>query len=113
MAIFVRLLIFSLLAIVAWRLLTVDVDSVEARDISAEHDIVFFTAPWCGYCDQARDYLDDQGVDYLEVDVEASTANNRQFQEVNGRGVPLIFIGETRMAGFSPQAYGRALERIQ
>jgi hypothetical protein len=32
---------------------------------------------------------------------------------VNGRGVPLIFIGETRMAGFSPQAYGQALEQIQ
>ncbi len=110
---FTRLLIFGLLAIVAWRLLTVDVESVEARDISPGHDVVFFTAPWCGYCDQARDYLDDNGVDYLEIDVEASTTNNRKFQELNGRGVPLIFIGETRMAGFSPQAYGRALERVQ
>ncbi len=110
---FTRFLIFGLLAIVAWRLLTVDVDSVAARDISAEHDVVFFTAPWCGYCDQARDYLDDNAVDYLEIDVEASTSNNRKFQELNGRGVPLIFIGETRMAGFSPQAYGQALERVQ
>lgn len=110
---FTRLLIFGLLAIVAWRLLTVDVDAVAARDISAEHDVVFFTAPWCGYCDQARDYLDDNAVDYLEIDVEASTSNNRKFQELNGRGVPLIFIGETRMAGFSPEAYGRALERAQ
>ena len=106
-------LFFGLLAIVVWQLLTIEVDSVEARDLSADHDVVFFTAPWCGFCDQARDYLDETGVDYLEIDVEASTANNRKFQEVNGRGVPLIFIGQSRMVGFSPQAYGRALNQIQ
>lgn len=110
---FTYLLFFGLLAIVVWQLLTIEVDSVEARDLSADHDVVFFTAPWCGFCDQARDYLDETGVDYLEIDVEASTANNRKFQEVNGRGVPLIFIGQSRMVGFSPQAYGRALNQIQ
>lgn len=108
----VRILAVVLLAVVVWRLLHVEVDALAAGDISPGDDIVFFSAPWCGYCDQARAYFDAQALDYREIDIEASSANQRLFQQVNGRGVPLVFIGERRLAGFSSVAYEQALERL-
>src|SRR5690554_3009250 len=103
------LLGLTLLAVVVWRLLGVEVSALAADDISPGDDIVFFSAPWCGYCDQARDWFDALEVDYQEIDIEASTANQRLFQDANGRGVPLVFIGDRRLAGFSAAAYERAL----
>jgi glutaredoxin len=73
---------------------------------------VIFTAEWCGYCDQAREYLVRNRVDFLEIDIDSSTEANRRWRDAGGRGVPLIFIGEERMAGYSTQAYGQALEKL-
>ena len=102
----------ALLAVVIWRLLGVEISTLAADEISPGDDIVFFSAPWCGYCDQARIWFDALDTDYREIDIEASTANHRLFQEVNGRGVPLVFIGDQRLAGFSAAAYQRAFKRL-
>lgn len=80
-----------------------------AADISAEHELVFFSAPWCGYCDRARDWFDEQRVDYLEVNIESSTEAHRLWREAGGRGVPLVLVGEQRIPGYAPAAYASAL----
>lgn len=80
-----------------------------AADISHEHELVFFSAPWCGYCDRARAWFDTQAVDYLEVDIESSTEANRLWREAGGRGVPLVLVGEQRIPGYAPAAYASAL----
>lgn len=101
-----------LLALVVWALLSSSTTSLQARDISPEHDVVMFAAEWCGYCDQARAYLERNQVNFLEIDIDSSTQANQQWRDAGGRGVPLTFIGEQRMAGFSAQAYGQALEQL-
>ena len=84
---------------------------VTAEDISTEHELVFFSAPWCGYCDRARDWFDDQRVDYLEINIESSTEARRLWREAGGRGVPLVLVGDQRVAGYSVDAYRQALAR--
>lgn len=106
-----RLLVLLLIAFVLFRLVGSGADDISASDISPRHDVVMFSAPWCGYCDQARDYLERHEVDFLEIDIESSTRSRRQFEEVNGRGVPLTFFGDQRLAGFSSAAYRRAIEQ--
>jgi glutaredoxin len=106
------ILILALLAAVVWALLSTSASSLKARDISPEHDVVMFSAEWCGYCDQARAYLERQQVNFLEIDIDSSTEANQQWRDAGGRGVPLTFIGQQRMAGFSAAAYGQALEQL-
>lgn len=84
-------------------------NQVVAADISNEHDLVFFSAPWCGYCDRARDWFDAQAVNYLEINIESSTEAHRLWREAGGRGVPLVLVGEQRIAGYAPAAYAEAL----
>ena len=82
---------------------------VTAADISSEHELVFFSAPWCGYCDRARHWFDGHGVNYLEIDIESSAEARRQWREAGGRGVPLVLVGEQRIAGYAPVAFASAL----
>jgi glutaredoxin len=107
-----RLLFVALLAFVVWNLFQTTGSDVSAADISPEHEVVMFSAPWCGYCDQARDFLKAERIDFLEIDIESSTDAQRRFREAGGRGVPLTFIGDERLIGFSAPAYGQALDRL-
>lgn len=105
-----RLAIVAVVAFVLWRLFADGAGDVSASDIEPGHDVVIFTAPWCGYCDQARALLERRQVEFHEIDIEGSTRAHRRFREVGGRGVPLAFIGDERIAGFSASAYEAALK---
>ena len=107
-----RFLIIALVAIVVVALLATSVSETTARDISPDHDVVMFAAEWCGYCDQARAFFQQHQIDFLEIDIESSTEANRQWRDAGGRGVPLTFIGDQRIAGFSAPAYDQALEQL-
>ncbi len=107
-----RILVFLLVGFLAWNLFKSTSSDTSAADISAEHQIVMFSAPWCGYCDQALDFLEAERVDFLEIDIESSTKAQRRFRDAGGRGVPLTFIGDERLVGFSAPAYGRALDQL-
>jgi glutaredoxin len=106
------ILVIALLLLAVWMLTNTASGPLQARDISPEHDVVMFAAEWCGYCDQARAWLERNEVNFLEIDIDSSTDAQRQWREAGGRGVPLTFIGDQRMAGFSPEAYGQALENL-
>jgi len=103
---FLMLALLSLSAAMLWRS---GQQQLGAADISSEHELVFFSAPWCGYCDRARTWFDDQRIGYLEIDIESSTEAHRLWREAGGRGVPLVLVGEQRIPGYSPDAYARAL----
>jgi glutaredoxin len=101
----------GLLAVSAVVMLRSGQQALTVADISPDHELVFFSAPWCGYCDRARSWLDQQRVDYLEIDVESSTDANRLWREAGGRGVPHVLVGEEKIAGYAPAAYARALKK--
>jgi glutaredoxin len=106
------ILVIALLLLAVWMLSNTSSGQLQARDISPDHDVVMFAAEWCGYCDQARAWLEQNEVHFLEIDIDSSVEAQRQWREAGGRGVPLTFIGDQRMAGFSPAAYGQALEQL-
>lgn len=103
----VAVVLLALSAVVLWRSGQLQ---VTAADISADHELVFFSAPWCGYCDRARDWFDAEAVNYLEINIESSTDAHRLWRDAGGRGVPLVLVGEQRIAGFAPAAYAEALK---
>lgn len=107
-----RLAVGAIIIFLLWRLVAGGAEDVSASDIVPDEDVVLFTAPWCGYCDQARAYLERRRIDFHEIDIEGSTRARRQFNEVNGRGIPLAYIGDERIAGFSAGTYGAALDDL-
>jgi glutaredoxin len=64
-------------------------------------DVVIYTKPTCPYCAQAKAFFAKYGIAYTEYDITADKQARERFKKLNGRGVPLIFIGEKRISGFN------------
>ena len=63
-----------------------------------------FSASWCGYCRKAKDYLNQKGIAYQEIDIE--TADGGAAFAAEGRGgIPLLVRNGQRVRGFSTAAY--------
>ena len=73
--------------------------------------IIIYTAPRCKYCNLAKSFLRKYHIDYFEYDITSSQEGLRRYRELNGQGVPLIFVGETRMDGYNERALRSALEQ--
>jgi glutaredoxin len=68
-----------------------------------------YTTPTCGNCHRAKACFNQHGIRFTELDVTRSEKTRRQFKAMNGRGVPLIAIGDQRITGFNKAAINRAL----
>ena len=75
--------------------------------------VTMFSTNWCPHCKRAKAYFAQKGVGYREVDIEASDAGRREFEQYGGSGVPLIIVGERRMRGFDAGAMDRLLASSQ
>jgi glutaredoxin len=67
--------------------------------------VVMYSTQRCGYCKQARAYFKKAGIAYRDYDIDESEAARRYYDSVGGRGVPLIFVGDSRMDGFSEKNF--------
>jgi glutaredoxin len=76
----------------------------------ARADVVMYTTSWCASCKKAKAYLTGKGVPFRELDVEQSAEAHQQFQQLGGKGVPLILVGNKRMDGFDPGAMDGLLQ---
>lgn len=68
--------------------------------LEAGKPVVIFTTSTCPYCKQARDLLDRAKVDYRDYVVDRSPDAQRRFAALDGKGVPVLFIGDRRITGF-------------
>jgi len=68
---------------------------------AAKGRIKLLTTSWCGYCRQARAYLNSRGIPFEDLDVEKSAQGKQEYRELEGRGVPIILVGNQRMNGYS------------
>jgi glutaredoxin len=78
---------------------------------SPETAIVMYTTSWCPHCAKARAYLRSRNISFTDHDIEQSTDANAQYKKHGGRGVPLIFVGQQRMNGFSERRMAEMLAR--
>lgn len=72
--------------------------------VTAGGGIVMYATEWCQYCQQTREFFAENGIDYIEYDIEKSAERNREYRDLGGRGVPLVNVGGTLVHGYSPQA---------
>lgn len=79
---------------------TVVPDSV-ACDASEKNDIVLYGAVWCGYCEQTRQLLASNNVNYCEYDIERSAEGFKQYENLGGGGVPLMLFNGELIQGYN------------
>lgn len=48
--------------------------SMPPPSIEPQSDIILYCTPWCGACRKARNYLDERGVEYVEINVSKDRA---------------------------------------
>jgi mycoredoxin len=60
-------------------------------------DIKIYTTKWSTDCDQAKEFLDDEGIFYEEIDIEKTPAAARLVEQLNGgkRIVPTFEVNGT------------------
>jgi glutaredoxin len=63
--------------------------------------VVMYTTPTCGYCKRARSFFLRHNIGFTDYDVTADKNAMERFKALNGRGVPLIFVGDKRIVGFN------------
>lgn len=73
-------------------------------DFGALHDnkVVLYATSWCGYCAKAREFFAEHKIDYFEYNIETSAEGKRQYDELNGRGIPLVLVNGKRVQGYRP-----------
>ncbi len=78
----------------------------------AGSDVVLFATEDCPFCQMARELLAKRQIRYAEFRIDASPEAERAFKEHGGIGVPLMMIGNRRIAGFDEQAIVEALLQL-
>ncbi len=72
-----------------------------------DRPVVMYATSWCPYCRQARNYFRQQGIAYIEYDIEKDAAARQAYRAFGGRGIPVIFVGKRRMNGFSVTGFNK------
>lgn len=73
--------------------------------------VTMYGAEWCGVCKQAKAYFRKNKIRYKEYDIDKSKKGLAKYRELNGRGVPIILVGKSRMNGFSPAHFEQLYDR--
>lgn len=73
-------------------------------------DITVYTTPQCPSCHKAKEYLENQGVDYEEKNVAEDREAADQMIDLTGqRSVPVIAKGSLYVVGYSPENIDKLL----
>ncbi len=63
-----------------------------------------FIKPWCGWCVQAMQWLDNHDIEYVKIDVTADEAAFEEMIRLSGQELtPVIQVGGKILADFGPE----------
>ena len=66
--------------------------------------IRLYIKPYCGWCDRAEDWLNEQGVEYEKVDVIADEAAHDEMIRLSGQDLaPVLDVDGKVLADFGPE----------
>lgn len=75
--------------------------------------VILYSAAWCGYCTQARKFMQSRQVAFVEYDIEQSPRGYADYRALNGSGVPILLIGDQRLSGWSASSFDQMYARFK
>ncbi len=63
-------------------------------------NIVVYTSNTCGYCHEAKKFLEGLGVEYTEKNVSTDLAARKELMDQGFMGVPVIKVDDEVIQGF-------------
>ena len=60
-----------------------------------------YTQSRCGFCDAAKNLLDEHGIAFIEISLEHDQDARKMLKEMKCRTVPQIFDGELHIGGYT------------
>lgn len=82
---------------------------MDPPSVAGERVVMFATAT-CGYCARMRAFFADNDIAYLERDIDRDSSAEADFEELGGRGVPVMVVdGDKVILGYQPDAVVEAL----
>lgn len=82
-------------------------------DAEGRAKVVLYGTSWCPYCKQQRAFFAANGVQFDEVDVEASQAGGLAYAALQGNGYPLVYVGYRRFSGYTEQEILAAIAELK
>ncbi len=70
-------------------------------------DVVMFSSDYCPPCLHAKQYLRENNIPARIFDIDESPAARTYFEKLGGRGLPLIFVDNRRLDGYTPERFER------
>jgi glutaredoxin-like YruB-family protein len=72
--------------------------------------VEIYSASWCGYCQQTKNYFRRRGIPFTEYDVETDRQAAQRLRKYNPRGgIPVTVIDGKPIIGYAPKAFAAAL----
>ena len=80
--------------------------------------IVLYSVAWCPHCKEAKEYLTENNIPFINRDVEVDAKAMEDLTvKYNSTGVPVIVFGkgndETIMKGFTPELFQETLKKAR
>lgn len=74
--------------------------------------VTLYTTPSCQYCEQAKEYMKENDIDYKYYDVSEDTDRRKEMIEKSGQmGVPVIELGDEMMVGFDEERFEEMVQK--
>lgn len=77
---------------------------------SRQPEIVLYGTASCVYCRTARDFFAQNGIEYVDLDIEKSVQAHKEHQRLGGVGVPVFVIEGQVVHGWREDAMRHVLE---
>ncbi|MGB4811193.1 MAG: glutaredoxin family protein [Methylophilaceae bacterium] len=77
------------------------------------HQVILYATSWCAYCKKTRTLLKENQVKYTEFDIEKSAAGLKQYEQLNGKGVPVIDVRGLVVHGYDKNEILEALKGMK
>lgn len=83
---------------------------MEARNTEMHtNEVVLYATEWCGYCRKARDFFKENNIAYTEYDIEKSSEAKNNYDQLKGKGIPLVVINGKIIDGYNPGLMAKLL----
>jgi glutaredoxin-like YruB-family protein len=72
--------------------------------------VLIYTLPTCHFCQQAKEYFKEKGIEYEEKDVSSDEAAQKEMVDKSGAfATPVIDIGGKIIIGFRPDKINESI----